>query len=335
MSLLGSFYLDGDIIAHDIEQAKYWLLKAKDNNDANAYYYLGTMYDDGKGYPNNYNTAIKNYEKSIELGSKQPYFRLGQIYEYGKGVNANYAKALEYYLKIDPVDLFTNEKLFFFYKYGLGTPIKYDKAIEYANILTYKRNVSSSLYREIAEVYDIGGNGIEKNSFQAFKFYKKAADLNDTLSQIQVAYMYFNGFGTKTNYDSSFKYYAKASITGNSLANYNLGVCYLNGFGVQKSEQYAITKFLSAANKNLPIAMYTIASYNLEGGSIYLPINYNEGRAWLDKAVQSNYPDALYKLATFYETGHFYPYSLEDAKYYYKKAADLGYQPAIDKILKY
>ena len=52
----------------DYKQAAYWYTKASEQGDAEAQYFLGYMYEDGKGVPQDYKQAIYWYNQSIRTG---------------------------------------------------------------------------------------------------------------------------------------------------------------------------------------------------------------------------------------------------------------------------
>ena len=61
--------------------------------DAAAQFYLGEMYEDGRGVPQNDAEAAKWYRKSAEQGDATAQFNLGFIYGEGEGVPQDYVQA--------------------------------------------------------------------------------------------------------------------------------------------------------------------------------------------------------------------------------------------------
>ena len=60
-----------------------WLAK---EGDADAQYYLGIMYEEGKGVPQDYKAAVKWYTLAAEQGSAKAQYNLGAMYFNGQGV---------------------------------------------------------------------------------------------------------------------------------------------------------------------------------------------------------------------------------------------------------
>ena len=74
--------------------AEYRLIKPlADQGDASAQYYLGGMYDDGHGVPQDYNKASMWYEMAAGKGNAKAQFNIGELYASGKGVPQDYVLA--------------------------------------------------------------------------------------------------------------------------------------------------------------------------------------------------------------------------------------------------
>ena len=66
---------------------------------AEAQYYLGYCYYNGKGVTQDYTEAVKWYRKAAEQGNAQAQCNLGYCYKYGKGVTQDYTEAVKWYRK--------------------------------------------------------------------------------------------------------------------------------------------------------------------------------------------------------------------------------------------
>jgi len=84
--------LDG-LIAYrneDYITAMAELLPLAENGNINAQYWIGRMYEDGKGTPKNYFKAAKLYKSAAQKGHPAAQFFLGVLYGSGKGVPQNF-----------------------------------------------------------------------------------------------------------------------------------------------------------------------------------------------------------------------------------------------------
>lgn len=69
-----------------------WRPLAKQGN-ADAQFFLGSMYDHGEGVPQNYAEAVRWYRLAAEQGHAIAQHYLGAMYSFGQGVPQNYALA--------------------------------------------------------------------------------------------------------------------------------------------------------------------------------------------------------------------------------------------------
>jgi uncharacterized protein len=67
-----------------------------ENGDAIAQYYLGDLYDKGRGVPQDYAEATKWYGRSAEQGFSLAQHFLGFMYLLGRGVPQDHAQALKW-----------------------------------------------------------------------------------------------------------------------------------------------------------------------------------------------------------------------------------------------
>lgn len=70
-----------------------------EQGDASSQYYLGIMYDEGKGVRQNYVEAMKWYRMAAQQGDARAQFNLGLLYYKGHGVPKNYSEAAKWYMK--------------------------------------------------------------------------------------------------------------------------------------------------------------------------------------------------------------------------------------------
>ena len=96
------------------------------------------------------------------------------------------------------------------------------------------------------------GEGVERDSTEAVKWYRKAAEQGLAIAQSNLALGYCNGRGVEKDYAEAVKWLRKAAEQGNDIAQCNLGVCYREGLGVEKdySEAYAWFNLASKTDKD-------------------------------------------------------------------------------------
>ena len=90
---LGNMYNDGQGVPEDDKEAVKWYRLAAEQGDANAQYNLGFMYDEGYGVPEDDKQAAKWYRLAAEQGLVIAQYNLGIMYSIGDGVPEDYVIA--------------------------------------------------------------------------------------------------------------------------------------------------------------------------------------------------------------------------------------------------
>jgi TPR repeat protein len=66
----------------------------------------------------------------------------------------------------------------------------------------------------------------------ALREWRLLAEQGDAGAQLNLGFMYHNGYGVPQDYKEAIKWYRRAAEQGNDRAQYNLGLMYDNGYGV-------------------------------------------------------------------------------------------------------
>ena len=89
--------------------------------NAAAQFWLGWMYNDGNGVPQDYQLAMSWYRKAAEQGNMEAQFFLGEMYDKGHGVPQDYSQAAVWYRMAATQDsALAQHRLGVMYAYGLG-----------------------------------------------------------------------------------------------------------------------------------------------------------------------------------------------------------------------
>lgn len=97
---LGLMYQEYRGVPQDYAEAIRWYQLAADQGNARAQYNLGNMYESGKGVLQNYLEAFRFYHLVAEQGHASPalaQYRLGSMYQNGQGVTQNNVLAHMWY----------------------------------------------------------------------------------------------------------------------------------------------------------------------------------------------------------------------------------------------
>lgn len=142
-------------------------------------------------------------------------------------------------------------------------------------------------------------------------------------AQHDLAAIYTAGHGgVQTDFTRASKWFEEAAVHGIANARYNLGVLYHQGLGVPQDTKKAINWYKAAAAQNHPEAQYNLGIAYIEG----VGTEYSPQRAALnfESAARAGILEAAYNLGLIYENGLLGTPQVEDAVYWYKRAADQG-----------
>ncbi|WP_413676614.1 tetratricopeptide repeat protein [Pantoea dispersa] len=102
--------------------------------------------------------------------------------------------------------------------------------------------------RKLAQLY-ARGEGVKKDSEQAFYWNVHAATQGDAVAQNDVGAAYSLGNGVRKNNATALSWYRKAAEQGYALAQFNVAGAYQQGLGVKK-------------NPGVSYAWYSLAQHN-------------------------------------------------------------------------
>lgn len=116
---------DGITAYHDKDYAKAvesWRPLAE-KGDANAQYYLGTLFAEGKGVAQNDSTAFAWFERAANVGNAAAQYNVGASYASGAGVAKSYPEAAKWFRRAaDQGMVFAQVNLGLLYAAGNGVP---------------------------------------------------------------------------------------------------------------------------------------------------------------------------------------------------------------------
>ena len=181
-----------DISAEDLQS----LHTQAAQGDARAQVYLGALYAEGLGVPQDFAIAREWYEKAAAQGNAMAQYNLGILYYHGQGVPQDYAKARQLF---DPAAAQGDAMA----QYNLG--VLYDK-----------------------------GQAVQQDYAKARQWYEQAAAQGHAMAQHNLGALYRYGYGVPQDYATARGWYEKAAAQGLWRTQNNLGWLYGNGKGVPK-----------------------------------------------------------------------------------------------------
>ena len=168
--------------------------------------------------------------------------------------------------------------------------------------------------------YFFGDLGLANDEVLAVKWYRKSAEQNYAMAQINLGICYSSGKGAAKDEVEAVKWYRKAAVQGLADAQRILGMCYMNGAGVAKAPVQAVKWFRSAAEQGHPLAQLDLALCYHSGDG--LAEDAMESVKWARKAAEQGNAQAQFNIGTCYQCGDGVPKDEVEAVKWYRKAAE-------------
>ena len=282
MKALGSYYLNDNLPA----EAFPWYEKAAKQNDPEAIFALGVLFDNGYGVARDGAAAFEYYKKSAQMGHAAAQTKLGKTYEKSE----DYLSAAYWFdLAAQKYDAEAVEKLGSYYLRGIGgKPEDDDTAFMYLSFAAQQGRTAAMTF--------MGNFYYDQQKYgQAFEWYRKAAAKEDPEAIYKLGLMYENGRGVSQDQNMSFKCFKVAAVKGYEDAWVNLGIDYLMGRGTVKDNSQAHLWLSKAAEAGNPAAQSILGDIYCNAWGV--PADRAAARIWYEKAIAGGAADAKEKLA--------------------------------------
>ncbi len=172
------------------------------------------------------------------------------------------------------------------------------------------------------------------NSFaEMAKYLKIKAESGDADAQLKLGGFYLCGKGNCEKSDKkALELISSAAEKKHPRAQYMMGCYYLTGQGkIKQSIDQAIQWFQQSASQDFSPALFQIGSFHYNGQCGFAQSDKN---AWnfFYRASKKGMPEADYYLGYMYEHGRGVCLSLKYAKFFYRKAQEMGINEAKSQL---
>lgn len=165
----------------DYRAALKWFNASSNNDNSNAQYALGYMYQHGIGVNCDINLAKSYYEKSANNGNSKSQFQLGFLYFSDEFPFTDYSNALNWFtLSSDNGYIHAHSNLGYMYEHGLGVDVDHDRAFD-----LYEKGATAgdaTAQYNLAECFE-EGRGTDVDVNQAIHWYRESASNGDEDAQ--------------------------------------------------------------------------------------------------------------------------------------------------------
>lgn len=295
------------------QESKLEPLKEKANQgDVESMLELGNQFLSGKEVPLDYKKAISWFKKAAKKGNPHAEYKIGMCYREGHGVSKSEKTSISWLTKAAKKG--HHDAIVELIRHYASDPDKGDKTLEW--VLHGVKHGSTVAMTYLSVLYENGECGLQKDSAEAFKWCKAAADNGNSDAINDVGWHYLKGRGVEQNYELAMKYFLKAAEKNSANACYNIAEMYWDGLGVKEDAHEAFKWYEKASNLGHEVAYRAVATMLCEGVGCELDIR--RGLTMLFSAAMKNDTISMLLLGKFCENRKRY----KDAVFWYAMGAD-------------
>ena len=165
-----TWYDEGDAAT---ETVRWWYYRANEQDDADAQYMLGVMYEEGDGVPQDAAEAVRWYRRAAEQGHADAQSSLGDMYDEGRRVPQDDVEAAYWYRQAaEQGDAYAQYALGFMYAEGQGVSQDHAEAVRWYRRAAEQDHAHAQLM--LGDLYD-DGRGVPQDYIQAHKWFNLTA----------------------------------------------------------------------------------------------------------------------------------------------------------------
>jgi TPR repeat protein len=208
--LLGTLFLEGDVLDRDGEQALHWLRSAALQGIPDAQYNLGVMRYDGDLIPRDYAQAARWFRMASQQGFADAQLELGVMYFEGRGVPKNHEAAARWLKKAAAEQLAEAQfNLGVLFEQGEGVARSYDTALDWYRKAAVQGDMRGQF--AVGRMYDLG-RGVARDHGRAARWYRRSAEQGYGQAQYLLALKYQTGQGVEADRVRAYVWFDLAAM---------------------------------------------------------------------------------------------------------------------------
>ena len=269
--IVGQAYADGNGVDQNFDLALKWYQRAADQGNADAENALGVMYRTGSGVDQSKEEALWWYRKAARQGHGLAMFNLGTAYYNGDGVDVSDPAAYAWFTLARQA--------------GVNSAAQ---AVTRLDTELHPWQINDGL-KMLAEMY-AKGEEVKQDDTTSAGWYRKAAERGDKEAQVKLAAALMTGRGVPKDYGEARKWCDAAAKQRSPAGEVCLGYLYRAGLGVDKNPKEAVKHLSVATQWNNPLAMRILGEMYVGGETG--KVDKVEGFLWYVRAALRGDPAA-------------------------------------------
>jgi TPR repeat protein len=222
MANIGNAYYEGNGVTQDYKEAARWYRKAAELGFAPAQRLLGEMHFEGKGVPQSDTEGLKWLRMAAENGKAIAQHNLAIKYSKGEQVNKDLFEAGYWYRRAADQDI-EGSKEYLRKAAALCDQDPNDNLIEENGCLIAAGAGYPDAQFIVGMLYDTG-TYFKKDTTEALKWFRKAAEQGHIKSQVLLSKFYYEGKGTEKDLIESYAWLKVVAAGKPSNAEEELGI---------------------------------------------------------------------------------------------------------------
>jgi len=244
--------------AFELEQYEaarvHWMHLAERQQDPEAQYMLGHVFEHGLGVDVDLDKAEEWYAKSAGQGYEEAMRVFENMFDsameaYQRGDHSDALSGWERAARQGDVAAMFNAGLM--YKRGEGSAKNVDRALDWWESAAEEGHARAQA--NAGRMYLLG-DGVETDYRKARRWLLAASQQGDSESQFLLAQLHEEGLGVDLSPETAFVWYEKSARQGYGPAQNNLGALYARGDGVGRNAAWAVYWYARAARQEVPEA---------------------------------------------------------------------------------
>lgn len=232
------------------------------------------------------------FKLAADAGSTEACYDIGVRYAHGRAVTQDCAMANHYYrLGAQRGCALAINNLGYHYEQGdRGLDAKSDLALE-----CYKRAAElgdSQSQINLAKAYQFGKFGLTPDPARAAALFRAAARRGNPDAMVMWGDCLEKGIGVPMNYAKAMAQFRRAMAEGHAAAVWRCGLLYELALGVERNFEQAVRYYAEAAQHGCAAAQRCLGNMYRQGRGV--GVDRNLATLWLERAAQAgaDHPDA-------------------------------------------
>lgn len=329
---LAYMYHHGKGVEQNSIRAVEWYMKSAENGCSRAKWELAKAFRDGTIAVKSDDYYLHYLKKASSAGIPEARFELSLLNLEGKIVPKNSRTAFNWMRLAADQSLPTAEFLLgYMFGKGIGTPQnKADEELMYSRVGIHG---NAELFYWIGRNYEYGLFGVEKDLFEAGRWYKNGADMGHEACYVCWQFVLDVLGGGKEDTLQEREFRLSHTETSKEKARKAAAMEYADTCLDNGDFDLAIKGYEEAAGYGSAVAMFTLALIYHNGD--FVKRNDHTALSYMSKAASAGSEDALFVMGTLYERGRGVNKDPAEAIKCYAQAAAGGFLMGYYRLAKY